>query len=117
MIPLVPCAQKVSQDGRFRYLGGWTPLPEPFRSRATRLAKRVANCLPATQGYLGVDMVLGHQESDADVAIEVNPRLTSSYLGLRRLVQGNLAEAMLRVAEGREVELRFSNERIEFGAG
>lgn len=45
----------------------------------------------------GVDMVLG---DEGDFAIEINPRLTTSYVGLRSATDVNLAEAMVRIAEG-----------------
>ena len=52
------------------------------------------------RGYVGVDMVLGDA---GDYAIEINPRLTTSYLGLRQLCQQNLAELILRLAQGETV--------------
>jgi predicted ATP-grasp superfamily ATP-dependent carboligase len=36
------------------------------------------------------------------VVIEINPRLTTSYVGLRRLARFNLAEALLRLLVGDE---------------
>ncbi|MFV1966274.1 MAG: ATP-grasp domain-containing protein [Pirellulaceae bacterium] len=117
MMLLEPCFQRISEDGQFRYLGGAAPLPEPLRARARELAERVANCLPPTRGYLGMDVVLSDDKPDGDVVIEINPRLTTSYLGLRKIAQVNLAEAMLAAAEGRDFELRFSREPVEFGSG
>ncbi len=49
-----------------------------------------------------------------DVVIEINPRLTTSYVGLRAATRDNLAAAMLNVAEGRTPELMFAIERLEF---
>jgi hypothetical protein len=40
----------------------------------------------------------------AAVVLEINPRLTTSYVGLRRLARANLAERMLRVAAGESIE-------------
>jgi predicted ATP-grasp superfamily ATP-dependent carboligase len=51
-----------------------------------------------------------------DVIIEVNPRLTTSYVGLRTACRGNLGELMLRKALGEEVTVDFRCERIEFEA-
>jgi predicted ATP-grasp superfamily ATP-dependent carboligase len=116
-LPLEPCAQHLSTDGCFRYLGGSLPLPEPWRSRASRLARRVAACLPDTHGYVGMDMVLGEGGEESDYVIELNPRLTTSYLGLRQVVRGNLAEAMLRAAAGERPSLLFARQPIEFSAG
>ena len=62
--------------------------------------------MPATQGYVGIDLVLGSAEDgSADVVVEINPRLTTSYVGLRQLLKTNLAAAMIEAAAGRPVEL------------
>lgn len=112
---LPTCRQRLSTDGRFQYLGGETPLAEPLDRRAATLAYAVANSFPPTTGYFGIDLVLGDDESGArDCVIEVNPRLTTSYLGLRRKARGNLAEAMWRTAGGDRIELSFDFEPLQF---
>jgi hypothetical protein len=64
-----------------------------------------------------VDLVLGDDPAGReDVVIEVNPRLTTSYVGLRAAARTNLAGAMLAVAQGNLVELPFSPARVEFTA-
>jgi hypothetical protein len=114
---LEPCGQRLSADGQLSYLGGWTPLKEPLADRARALAGRLARRLPPFRGWLGADLVLGTAGDASDVIIELNPRLTTSYLGLRRLARGNLAAALLAVAAGHESELSFGHERVEFAAG
>jgi predicted ATP-grasp superfamily ATP-dependent carboligase len=47
--------------------------------------------LPGLQGYVGVDLVLTNQEA---WLMEINPRLTTTYIGLRQVIQLNLAQAM-----------------------
>ena len=112
---LPPCRQRLSSDGTFRYLGGAAPLETHLAQRAQRLALAALACLPPTQGYVGVDLVLGDADDGAsDVVIEVNPRLTTSYLGLRRLLKTNLAAAMIAAATGQSVELRFARQAVEF---
>ncbi len=49
-----------------------------------------------------------------NVVIEVNPRLTTSYLGLRQIARGNLADVMRRIAEGDQVDLRFDRRQVQF---
>ena len=64
--------------------------------------------LPSTIGYVGVDLVLGREpHGSEDAVIEVNPRLTTSYVGLRAAAQANLAEAMWRIAQGELPADRF----------
>ena len=59
--------------------------------------------------------MLGDEPSGADdVVIEINPRLTTSYVGLRAATDGNLAAAMLAVAQGQATSLSFRPDRIEF---
>jgi len=57
--------------------------------------------VPGLRGYVGVDLVLGpNDDGNEDWVIEINPRLTTSYIGLRVVAKANLAEAMLRVVGG-----------------
>jgi len=115
MVPLVPCRQLLSNDGQFRYLGGELPISDMLACRATTLALNAVNAMPSTVGYLGVDMVIGSDpDGTEDYVIEINPRLTTSYVGLRTVSDTNLARAMLDIAEGRRIELSFSSERVEF---
>lgn len=103
IIPLLPGFQTLSDDGCFHYLGGRLPLPLPLATRAIPLAERAARLVDGLRGYVGVDLVLG-DEAGRDVVIEINPRLTTSYVGLRELAVGNLADAMLRIAAGEQRE-------------
>jgi predicted ATP-grasp superfamily ATP-dependent carboligase len=93
--------QTLSADGRFHYLGGRLPLPEDLSRRARDLALRAAEAVAGLHGYFGVDLVLGAAaDGGADAVIEINPRLTTSYVGLRRLARFNLMEALLGVVTG-----------------
>lgn len=99
-LALPAAAQHLSADGRFHYLGGELPQSPEWAERAERLALRAVECVPGLHGYVGVDLVLGPTAAD-DAVIEINPRLTTSYVGLRALARFNLADALLAVAEGR----------------
>lgn len=101
-LALAPCRQLLSQDGCFTYLGGSTPLPAALAERASDLASRAVATLAGAVGYQGVDLVLGDDPTGAaDRVIEINPRLTTSYVGLRRVYDNNLASAMFDVANGK----------------
>ena len=94
-------AQHLSTDGRFHYQGGSLPLDPQRNARATRLAARAVDAVEGLAGYVGVDVVIG-TAADGDAVIEINPRLTTSYVGLRALARFNLAEALLAVMAGEE---------------
>jgi hypothetical protein len=114
-IPLMPCKQRISDDGRLRYRGGELPLAVGLGERAIDIADRALAALPPAVGYVGVDLVLGRDPTGAeDFVIEINPRLTTSYVGLRAAAKTNLAEAMLRVAEGDMAPVEFQTRALEF---
>lgn len=114
---LPACRQILSNDGCFEYLGGRLPLEPALDRRAQALAARAVACLGQVRGYIGVDLVLGRAaDGSEDAVIEINPRLTTSYIGLRAASRTNLASAMLAIAEGRAADLSFGNEQIEFAA-
>ena len=117
-VALLPMAQILSQDGRFRYLGGRAPLSPPLAERALRLAARAVGSLPGLQGYVGVDLVLGEAaRGDADYVIEINPRMTTSYVGLRALAESNLAAGMLQAVRGERISLpRWKRAAVAFDA-
>ena len=85
-----------------RYEGGETPFCHPQSGEAMRLAARaveaIASRAPDLAGYVGVDLVLS---PDGPRVIEINPRLTTSYLGLRHVARASLAALMLDAALGR----------------
>ncbi|MDA1051792.1 MAG: ATP-grasp domain-containing protein [Planctomycetota bacterium] len=114
-IALPACRQHLAEDGSFAYRGGKVPLDEPLRVRAERLALKVAGTLPSCRGYIGIDMVLG-SSGEFDAVLELNPRMTTSYVGLRRLARCNLASAMIDAAEGETPDLCFDAEPVEFSA-
>jgi predicted ATP-grasp superfamily ATP-dependent carboligase len=114
-VVLPPFYQRLSDDGRFRYLGGSYPLPPDSVLRAERLAQRAIAALPPFVGYLGIDLIFGDDAyGKDDFVIEINPRLTTSYIGLRAAARTNLAHAMRRLAEGERTDVCFSDETLEF---
>lgn len=114
-VVLPPCRQRLSCEDRFAYRGGELPLPGDLAQRAVDLAQRTVAALPPHLGYLGIDLILGDAaDGSRDVVVEVNPRLTTSYVGLRAACRGNLAEAMLQLAAGDLPRLRFRRQRIAF---
>lgn len=67
---------------RWRYEGGRLPLSAELNRRARRVADFAFSRLPPVRGFVGVDLVLGRaRDGSEDVAIEVNARPTTSYVG------------------------------------
>jgi predicted ATP-grasp superfamily ATP-dependent carboligase len=113
---LAPAVQRLSPDGRFRYRGGRVPLPAGPAARAVGLARQAVRAVAGLRGYVGVDLVLGAADDGSDDrVIEINPRLTTSYVGLRALAVGNLMATLLRVVGGDVVpEVEWRAGVVEF---
>jgi predicted ATP-grasp superfamily ATP-dependent carboligase len=117
LLTLPACRQLLAEDGTFAYRGGSLPLPAELSQRAESLAVRAVASLPQPLGYIGVDLVLGAAaDGSQDVVIEVNPRLTTSYVGLRQATDDNLLAAWLQLARGEEASLKFNAAPIQFRA-
>ena len=52
------------------------------------LSQQIASALPGLNGYVGVDFI--HTEKE-NIIVEINPRLTTSYIGLGEILQQNPA--------------------------
>jgi hypothetical protein len=114
---LPACEQRLTGDGHFTYLGGRLPLAPDLDRRARRLAESAVAALPNPIGYIGVDLVLGQApDGSGDRVIEINPRLSTSYVGLRAASRTNLAAALLAIAEGRPPDLCFDDRPVEFAS-
>jgi tyramine---L-glutamate ligase len=74
-----------------RYSGSEVPFEHSARERAMKLACSAVGLIPGLNGYAGVDLVLAGEGASV---LEINPRLTTSYIGLRQVVQTNLAGAI-----------------------
>ncbi|MDH3900337.1 MAG: ATP-grasp domain-containing protein [Gammaproteobacteria bacterium] len=62
------------------------------QARFTKLARAIARSIPGLWGYVGVDLLL---TPAGPMVLEVNPRLTVSYAGLRTALAANVARLIL----------------------
>lgn len=88
--------QRIAQvDDSFVLLGcvvnGWTAADA---DELVGLAQQVSRAIPGLWGYVGVDLLVGE---DGPVVLEVNPRLTTSYVGLSQSIGINVAGLMLHL--------------------
>ena len=114
-IGLPPFQQFIERKAGFAYRGGQGPLERGLSGRASKLAWKAVTCLPPLLGYVGVDLILGPAaDGSEDVIIEINPRITTSYVGLRVLSEKNLAAVMLGVVLGNSTPLSFRDEPLQF---
>lgn len=95
---LLSCnVQRVGCDGGvLAYRGSVVGGAEARRSVLEPLAARVAAALPGLWGHVGIDVVDG---PEGPVVIEINPRLTTSYVGLAESLGLNPAGLVLSLLE------------------
>ncbi len=76
--------QHLSTDGRHEYLGGEVPHSlTSDQAPALETLRRQLATLPGLRGYIGFDLLLTTVREAPVVVVEVNPRLTTSYVGYR----------------------------------
>lgn len=89
---------EVGADGRIAYRGvqvnALHPRQDPRCTRLHLLALEVARALPGLFGFVGIDLVW--HAGRGPVVIEVNPRLTSAYVGLSAALGRNLSAELLQ---------------------
>ncbi len=93
--------QKMVFDPAPHYRGGAIPLIHPLSKAAIAYARIVPLAIPGLRGYVGVDMVLSAHEV---YIIEVNPRITFAYCGLRRVTSRNLMEVIIQAVSGFDLQ-------------
>lgn len=83
--------QAVLGTGELSYSGGSVPMPldEETVHEIQQVAGDVCTSLsPHLRGYIGIDLILSE---NGPRIVDINPRLTTSYLGYRQLTKSNLA--------------------------
>ena len=82
----------VGPEDASSYDGGTVPLDHPLKKEALSIAEKLVESIEGLRGYVGVDLILS---DDKIFVVDVNPRLTTSYVGLCRVTSFNLAEAIV----------------------
>lgn len=64
------------------------------------LIERMASAIPQLWGYVGIDLI---ETAHGPQIVEINPRLTTSYVGLRKALGINIAEQVLRIMNAQPI--------------
>jgi predicted ATP-grasp superfamily ATP-dependent carboligase len=67
---------------------------EAHRVAFESVAMKIAEALPDLAGYVGIDVIVDNEKV---IVVEINPRLTTSYVGLDRAIGVNPAELIINV--------------------
>jgi tyramine---L-glutamate ligase len=69
----------------------------PDVSKYASLVNALANAMPECWGYVGIDLI---ETADEILVLEINPRLTTSYVGIHGALGINCADAVLDLLAG-----------------
>jgi predicted ATP-grasp superfamily ATP-dependent carboligase len=100
VLPLTINKQFIRAEGeRLRYEGGFVPyfIGREAESEIMRISKRVVTILHC-RGYVGIDFVLG--EDGTAYVVDVNPRPTTSIVGIAKVLNYEVPDLILRAKFG-----------------
>jgi predicted ATP-grasp superfamily ATP-dependent carboligase len=100
---------EVRPDGTFRYLGGETPVDHPRRDEIVATAASALTVL-GCQGYIGVDVVV----ADRVYVVDVNPRITTSLVGIAACMKEEIAGLLVEASHGRGPDTVHLRGRVRF---
>ncbi|MCX7186933.1 MAG: ATP-grasp domain-containing protein [Methylophilales bacterium] len=76
------------------------------RANFERLSDRIALAMPTLNGYVGVDVILDENEI---IVVEINPRITTSYIALSESLGCNPMRMMLDLADAKRSAFTLPN--------
>ena len=77
------------------------------------LVQRMAKAMPGLWGYVGIDLIESAEQGP--LVLEINPRLTTSYVGINRATGINVAEQSLALLEGEPDLTSINQQAIRVG--
>lgn len=95
-------------DGCFRLTACQVNIEANDAKRYLAIVEQIATAMPGLWGYVGIDLIENNRHQP--IILEINPRLTTSYAGIRRATGINVAEQTLRLLTA-EPELIASENR------
>jgi tyramine---L-glutamate ligase len=115
-LPLV--TQEFTVGDSMTYCGGKVldASDSPSLERLDKVLAATAGALgPGALGWVGVDLIYSN-ELDDWIVIEINPRLTTSFVGLSAAYGSGLMEQMLSAVRGLDVFVKPSWKSVSFDA-
>ncbi len=108
--------QRLTKD--LQYTGGCIPSFVPEGHKAldidvlTDMLQKLGGLFRGLRGYVGCDLLI--QPDGRFLVVEINPRLTTSYIGYRKLTESNLADRWLAPLPTRGGPITWSDASIDF---
>ena len=100
---------EMGSDGAIHYLGGETPVHPAREAEIIETAKKAVIVLGG-QGYMGVDVVV----ADKVYVVDVNPRITTSLVGIAACMKEEIAEILVDASKGGGPKMVQLTGRVRF---
>jgi predicted ATP-grasp superfamily ATP-dependent carboligase len=109
---LLCCNQQqiVLEHGRFNLQGCLVNIENDKCDFYQDLLSSIAVTLPGLWGYIGIDII--ETAERGPLVLEINPRLTSSYVGIHQATGINVAEQVLRLRHAQPVLQSRCNQTV-----
>jgi predicted ATP-grasp superfamily ATP-dependent carboligase len=101
---------RIGKDGAFHYDGGETPVLHPREKEICDNAIKTVSVL-GCQGYCGIDVVV----SDRVYVVDVNPRITTSIVGIAACMREEIAGLLVSASKGTVPAAVHLSGRVRFG--
>jgi predicted ATP-grasp superfamily ATP-dependent carboligase len=99
-VPLSLNFQDVSlNSGEIEYDGGSVPFKHKLSDIAMETAKNAVESVGGLKGYVGVDLIIEEDKNRVHI-VEINSRITTAYVALRKIINFNLGKAILDSVQG-----------------
>jgi tyramine---L-glutamate ligase len=107
--------QSISIDRVLEYRGGRLPgnLAPSIEESIRSIVEYVCRNVPGLSGYVGFDLVIPNDAPHHPLIVDVNPRLTTAYLGYSVLAEDNLAARMIGAGSA-DAPIRWKNSTVTF---
>jgi len=103
------------QDGKLSYTGGRINGASAYWPQLKLLANDIKAAVPGLIGYFGVDLLLDTQTARGVTIVEINPRLTTSYVHLHQAMECNPAAMVMDAMLAPTFSMpEIKREQIEF---
>ena len=72
-----------------------------YKNEMRELAENVVECIPGFSGYIGIDLI---RSNDKLFVIDINPRFTTSLVGISESLGVNVTEKILKTFLTNEIQ-------------
>ncbi len=114
---LFPVAhQDISNNGFFQYAGGTIPFEKTGSFEMKAITENILKRMPDLKGYIGFDFIVPDNKKSEPVLLEINPRLTTSFIGYTELTKESILGKLIE-NQSSFTPIEWNGTIVEFTSG